>query len=164
MIVLSLVAALRWGWFRSPVWRYRALHTDTSLRAVLGTLRRGDSLDKVRTLLGDRHFDAESEYSVRRGLRMLVEKHPEIFLQGYDDSDIVLVYSTRTTRYGLQVRFGRLVGSLSQRGPRLTPEDERTRPRAAANGSDGAGKTTPAPDLDEGHRPGALVEETPACR
>jgi hypothetical protein len=144
VIVLSLVAALLWGWFRSPVWRYRVLHTDTSLRAVLGTLRRGDSLDKVRDLLGDRHLDAESEPSVRRGLRMLVEEYPAIFLQGYDDSDIVLVYSTRTTRYGLQFRFGRLVGSCSQRGPRLSAEEEPASSRETASEGEGAGEAGPA--------------------
>jgi hypothetical protein len=123
---LGLAAGIVWFWFQSPTFRYRVLGDAASMRAVLGTLRRGDSMEKVQQALGDRHRDRKSEYSVRQGLRQLVETYPEIFLQGYDDTDVVLVYSTPTTRYGLQFRYGRLVGVCSQRGPKIRPAEKLT--------------------------------------
>jgi len=121
---LCLVAAAIWGFFQSPRLRYRVWGDEASLRAVLRTLHRGDSVEEVQALLGDRYLDPESEFSVRQGLRKLVETYPEIFVQGYEETDTVLVYSTRTFRYGLQFRDGALVGTCGQQGPRILPPGE----------------------------------------
>jgi len=120
-VAVAVVLAVIWNLYHSATFRYRVLGTDNSMRAVLGTLQRGMSMDEVQTRLGQRHLDPDSEYSVRQGLRKLVETYPEIFVQGYEDSDAILVYSTRSFRYGLQFRDGRLVGTCSQRGAKILP-------------------------------------------
>lgn len=120
-VALAVVLAVIWNLYYSATFRYRVLGTDNSMRAVLGTLQRGMSMDEVQASLGRRHLDPDSEYSVRQGLRKLVETYPEIFVQGYEDSDAILVYSTRVFRYGLQFRDGRLVGTCSQRGGKILP-------------------------------------------
>jgi hypothetical protein len=126
-VVLTLVLALIWNLYQSPTFRYRVLGTDSSMRAVLGTLERGMSMEDVQARLGQRHLDPDSEYSVRQGLRKLVETYPKIFVQGYENTDVILVYSTREFRYGLQFREGRLVGTCSQRGAKIVPgADEET--------------------------------------
>jgi hypothetical protein len=119
-ILLAAVLAVG-AWNRSPAFRYTVLGDDTSMREVLKTLRRGDSIDEVRERMGERHLDDESEYSMRCGLQQLVTRYPDIFLQGYDESDEILVYSTRARRYGLQFRNSRLVGTCSQWGPPMQP-------------------------------------------
>ena len=129
-VVLTLVLALIWNLYQSPTFRYRVLGTDRSMRAVLGTLQRGMPIQDVQTRLGQRHLDPDSEYSVRQGLRKLVETHPRIFVQGYEDTDAILVYSTRTFRYGLQFRECRLVGTCSQRVAKILPPVDQETPEA----------------------------------
>jgi hypothetical protein len=127
VVVLLVATAAVHAWNRSPVFRYSVLGDDASLREALKTLRRGDSIDDVRDMMGEKHLDRHSEYSVRRGLQQLVATHPEVFLQGYEESDQILVYSTRVRRYGLQFRYSRLVGCCSQTGPPIQrPADDRT--------------------------------------
>jgi hypothetical protein len=128
-----IVSALVWAWNRSPDFRYWLLADETSMRDVLLTLRRGDSIEEVRRRMGEEHLDPESEYSIRRGLQQLVSTHPDIFAQGYEESDEILVYSTRVRRYGLQFREGRLVGSCSQTGQRIEPATEDQQPSSHTN-------------------------------
>jgi len=125
-VVLCLVGGGIWYVLESPRLRYRVVGDETSLRAVLKTLRRGDSIEEVRSLLGDRYYDPESEYSMRRGLHKLVDTYPDVFPQGLQETDIILVYSTRTFRYGLQFRDRRLIGTCGQRGAKILPPSDPT--------------------------------------
>jgi hypothetical protein len=113
----SLIVVGLWVWYSSPVLRYHVLGDPAAFSQAFETLKRGDTMEHVCDVLGDRYAEPEGERSIREGFRGLAKAYPKEFPVGYRDSDAVLAYSADgTTRLGILFRDGQIIAFCSQRG------------------------------------------------
>ena len=109
-LLCGIVVATIWTWRSSPALRYRALGDPASFDKAFATLKKGDTIHHVCSVLGEKHFDAESESSIRETFKALVESYPEHLPSGYRETDTVFAYATDDRGWhGIQFRNGRII-------------------------------------------------------